>query len=412
MPRTRPNRARVAGGRPSPRGRRRRRGRPRRCGAASAPAASSPAEMTSVTGSLANGCAGGATANGAPAAALLREAGRRGKEHGGEPASRSDRRLGLSLLRRRRRPRTRRRRRPADGRHGGRLLLQPARSAERGRGQERERARPRRYAGRSRASAASRRGPPGSRRAEGRSVTRNPPSGRFSAAMRPPCSSTIFLAIASPSPVPPLLAEKYGIEEPRKDLAERRPGPSSSTATRRPLAVAPGGHADLPRGVRRAPRPRCRAGSRRPGRAGAGPPAPSARSSIAEVPRARPGAPAYAAADSRGEAGDVRRPDLGRGQPRVVGELRRGAAQLVRLAQHVRDALLEDAVEIRRTPRRQTSRRCSTESRIGVSGFLISCAMIRAISAHAARRFERTTSETSSMHGHPRALSAERQARP
>ena len=60
-------------------------------------------------------------------------------------------------------------------------------------------------------------------------------------------------------------------------------------------------------------------------------------------------------------------------------------------------------------PRLQTSRRCSTARRIGVSGFLISCAMIRAISAHAARRLDRTTSDTSSMHGHPRALAAERQ---
>ena len=38
--------------------------------------------------------------------------------------------------------------------------------------------------------------------------TRNPPPVRFSAAIVPPCSSTIFLAIARPRPVPPLFAEK------------------------------------------------------------------------------------------------------------------------------------------------------------------------------------------------------------
>ncbi len=38
--------------------------------------------------------------------------------------------------------------------------------------------------------------------------TRRPRSSRFSAPIEPPCSSTIFLAIASPRPVPPLLAEK------------------------------------------------------------------------------------------------------------------------------------------------------------------------------------------------------------
>ena len=45
--------------------------------------------------------------------------------------------------------------------------------------------------------------------AAGRSKrTRKPPSGRFAAPIVPPCSSTIFFAIARPSPVPPLLAEK------------------------------------------------------------------------------------------------------------------------------------------------------------------------------------------------------------
>ncbi len=45
--------------------------------------------------------------------------------------------------------------------------------------------------------------------AAGRSKrTRKPPSGRFAAPIVPPCSSTIFFAIARPSPVPPLFAEK------------------------------------------------------------------------------------------------------------------------------------------------------------------------------------------------------------
>ncbi len=43
-----------------------------------------------------------------------------------------------------------------------------------------------------------------------------------------------------------------------------------------------------------------------------------------------------------------------------------------------------------------TSTMCSVESRMGVSGFLISWAMMRAISAHACRRCERSTSVTSS----------------
>ena len=38
--------------------------------------------------------------------------------------------------------------------------------------------------------------------------TRNPPPLRFCAVIVPPCSSTIFLAIARPRPVPPLFAEK------------------------------------------------------------------------------------------------------------------------------------------------------------------------------------------------------------
>src|SRR5262249_46511632 len=38
--------------------------------------------------------------------------------------------------------------------------------------------------------------------------TRNPPLSRFSAEIVPPCSSTVFLSMARPSPVPPLLAEK------------------------------------------------------------------------------------------------------------------------------------------------------------------------------------------------------------
>ena len=60
--------------------------------------------------------------------------------------------------------------------------------------------------------------------------TRKPPEGRFAAAIEPPCSSTIFLAIASPRPVPPLRAEKYGSKR-RGRISGATPGPLSSTMT-------------------------------------------------------------------------------------------------------------------------------------------------------------------------------------
>ncbi len=97
------------------------------------------------------------------------------------------------------------------------------------------------------------------------------------------------------------------------------------------------------------------------------------------------------------ELADVRRPHLGTRQAGVVREFRRRAPQLVGLTQHVRSRTPPARGRTRETVAFHTSRRCSTESRIGVNGFLISWAMIRAISAHAARRFDRTTSDTSSM---------------
>src|SRR6266508_3631784 len=61
--------------------------------------------------------------------------------------------------------------------------------------------------------------------------TRKPLFSRFSAVIDPPCSSTIFFAIASPNPVPPLFAEKYGSKR-RVRFFASTPGPVSSTLTK------------------------------------------------------------------------------------------------------------------------------------------------------------------------------------
>ena len=80
----------------------------------------------------------------------------------------------------------------------------------------------------------------------------------------------------------------------------------------------------------------------------------------------------------------------------VGGELRGDLPQLVDLAQDVRRCSARRPTAKCSRSRFQTSRRCSVESRIGVSGFLISWAMIRAIAAQASRRWARRTSVTSS----------------
>ena len=60
--------------------------------------------------------------------------------------------------------------------------------------------------------------------------TRAPPSGRLSASMRPPCSSTIFFTIASPRPVPLGLLVTYGSKT-RPSSSRWNPGPLSHTVT-------------------------------------------------------------------------------------------------------------------------------------------------------------------------------------
>src|SRR6185437_10210006 len=58
--------------------------------------------------------------------------------------------------------------------------------------------------------------------------TRAPPSGRLSASIRPPCSSTIFLTMASPRPVPLGLLVTYGSNT-RPSSSRWNPGPLSHT---------------------------------------------------------------------------------------------------------------------------------------------------------------------------------------
>ena len=64
------------------------------------------------------------------------------------------------------------------------------------------------------------------------SVTRNrvPVSGVLLTSMRPSCASTIFLTIASPSPVPVTLVVKNGLKI-RSVSSAGMPGPSSATST-------------------------------------------------------------------------------------------------------------------------------------------------------------------------------------
>ena len=85
--------------------------------------------------------------------------------------------------------------------------------------------------------------------------------------------------------------------------------------------------------------------------------------------------------------GDGRR-RRGRGEAR---ELRRDLPEQPHLRQDGRDALLETGPS--GSPRSAcTRRRCSALSWIGVSGFLMSCATWRAISAHASSRWVRSSS--------------------
>src|SRR6185295_1379204 len=60
--------------------------------------------------------------------------------------------------------------------------------------------------------------------------TRAPPSGRLSASIRPPCSSTIFFTMASPRPVPFGLLVTYGSNT-RASSSRWKPGPLSHTVT-------------------------------------------------------------------------------------------------------------------------------------------------------------------------------------
>src|SRR5580704_4366146 len=55
-----------------------------------------------------------------------------------------------------------------------------------------------------------------------------PPSGRLSASMRPPCSSTIRLTMARPRPVPRGLPVTYGSKT-RPSISFLKPGPLSRT---------------------------------------------------------------------------------------------------------------------------------------------------------------------------------------
>ena len=187
------------------------------------------------------------------------------------------------------------------------------------------------------------------------------------------------------------------------------PGPSSSTlASTRPVAAR-----GRERESSRRPAQRfdgvARSGSRRRARAGAGRPSrrePRRRVDASTGSPARPRRPQRPPGE--GPTTSTAR-ILGRGQPRSSRRTRPPSAAAPRSAAGRSTRTPRGRARNPGDPRLQTSRRCSTERRIGVNGFLISCAMIRAISAQAARRLERTTSETSSITAIRVARSAERQ---
>ena len=80
----------------------------------------------------------------------------------------------------------------------------------------------------------------------------------------------------------------------------------------------------------------------------------------------------------------------------VATERSRDLVEPVDLGEDLIDVLLEHAVEVHALVVARARRRCWTPSRIGVSGFLISCATCRAISPHASTRCARASSVTSS----------------
>ena len=93
----------------------------------------------------------------------------------------------------------------------------------------------------------------------------------------------------------------------------------------------------------------------------------------------RAAAPAASAPGAlRGERGEAR-------------ELRGELAQQPHLQQDVVDAVVDAPAPSGRPRSACTRRRCSAFSWIGVSGFLMSCATCRAISAHASRRLVRSS---------------------
>ena len=248
--------------------------------------------------------------------------------------------------------------------------------------------------------------------------TDRPPSGRFCASTLPECCSTMRWVIARPSPVPVSWVEKYGSKM-RSSFCGSTPGPVSATSitTSEPLSDRRSDSSSRPEG------PGCWPS--------VGPDPPPLGSLRAGGSRRAQRVLHQIAYRPPQQLTIHRHPDLfvGNVQPHLDAALRRvtiaageGAqqiAEVVGLQRRRGDPAVDRELrgDVRVAPRRcagcsrrsaraprrsargscrQTCCMCSVDSRIGVRGFLISWAMMRAISTQASSRWLRSTSVASS----------------